>query len=76
MSSVLSLLIYAAEWGLAGIILYFVIEMIAMPPWAKRVCQSLLILIGVLAVIGALLGQPTPVSRLVPIPPAPPSIAR
>jgi hypothetical protein len=76
MSSALSLLIYAAEWGLAGIILYFVIEMIAMPPWAKRVCQALLILIGVLAVIGALLGQPTPVSRLSPIPPAPPSITR
>jgi len=76
MSNVLSLLIYAAEWGLAGIILYFVIEMIAMPPWAKRVCQALLILIAVLAVIGALLGQPTPVSRLSPIPPGPPSITR
>jgi len=36
----------------------------------------LLILLGVMAIIKALLGSPTPVSRLSPIPPGPPSIIR
>jgi uncharacterized oligopeptide transporter (OPT) family protein len=62
----LALLQYAAEWGLFGIILYFVIGMIAMPDWAKRVAQASLILIGVAAILGALLGQPRPVLRSAP----------
>jgi hypothetical protein len=72
----LALLIYAAEWGLFGLILYFVIAMIPMPEWAKRVAQALLILLGVMAILRALLGAPTPVSRSSPIPPGPPSILR
>jgi hypothetical protein len=73
---VLALLIYAAEWGLFGIILYFVIGLIPMPDWAKRVAQALLILLGVLAIIRGLLGSPIPVSRVSPIPPGPPAITR
>jgi cell division protein FtsW (lipid II flippase) len=72
----LALLIYAAEWALFGIILYFVIGMIPMPEWAKRAAQALLIVLGVLAILKALLGSPVPVSRLSPIPPGPPSITK
>lgn len=72
----LALLIYAAEWGLIGIILFFLIAWIPMPEWATRVAQSLLILIGVLAMLSALLGQPMrPISR-VPNPPGPASIIK
>ena len=56
----LALLIYAAEWGLFGLILFFVIAWIPMPPWATRTAQVLLVAIGVLAMISALLGQPRP----------------
>jgi hypothetical protein len=55
---VLSLLYYAAEVALFGIVIYFVIGMMPMPPWATRVCQTLWIVLCVLSVIAVVLGRP------------------
>lgn len=74
---VLSLALYFAELGLVGIVLYFVIGMIAMPEWATRICQGLLILIFVLAAVHVLIGGgPRRIPPLSPIPPGPASIIR
>lgn len=56
MADAIPLLTYAAEWGLLGIILYFVVGWIPMPDAPRRVAQGCLILVGVLSVLAALLG--------------------
>jgi len=55
--TLIPLIIYAAELALAAIILFYVVEMLAMPANMKRVCQGLIVLIAILSVIGALLGS-------------------
>lgn len=46
-----------AKIALAALILYFVIEMITtMPTWARQVCQLLIILLAILAVISLFIG--------------------
>jgi len=70
----ISVIIYAAELALAAIILFYVIEMLTMPANMKRICQSLIILIAVLSVIGVLLGSaPPPASHVGPLAPNSPS---
>jgi hypothetical protein len=72
--NVISVIIYAAELALAAIILFYVIEMLTMPANMKRICQSLIILIAVLSVIGVLLGSaPPPASHVGPLAPNSPS---
>jgi hypothetical protein len=53
----LSFLLYLAEWGLVGLILYYVIEALPMPGWAKIAAQGCLIAIAILAIVMALVGQ-------------------
>lgn len=46
-----------AKIALAALILFYVIEMITpMPVWARQVCQALLILLVILAVISLFVG--------------------
>ena len=72
--NVISVIIYAAELALAAIILFYVIDMLTMPANMKRICQSLIILIAVLSVIGVLLGSaPPPASHVGPLAPNSPS---
>jgi hypothetical protein len=72
--NVISVIIYAAELALAAIILFYIIEMLTMPANMKRICQSLIILIAVLSVIGVLLGSaPPPASHVGPLAPNSPS---
>jgi hypothetical protein len=72
--NVISVIIYAAELAVAAIILFYVIEMVTMPANMKRICQSLIILIAVLSVIGVLLGSaPPPASHVGPLAPNSPS---
>jgi hypothetical protein len=72
--NVIPLIIYASELALAAIILFYVVEMLAMPSNMKRVCQGLIILITILSVIGVLLGSaPPPASHVGPIAPNSPS---
>jgi hypothetical protein len=72
--NVISVIIYAAELALAAIILFYVIEMLTMPANMKRICQSLIVLIAVLSVIGVLLGSaPPPASHVGPLAPNSPS---
>jgi hypothetical protein len=72
--SVIPIIIYAAELALAAIILYYVVELLAMPGNMKRVCQLLIVLIAVLAVLQlAVAGTQTPVPRPLS---SPPSIVR
>jgi hypothetical protein len=72
--NVISVIIYAAELALAAIILFYVVEMLAMPGNMKRVCQGLIILIAILSVIGVLLGSaPPPASHVGPLAPNTPS---
>ena len=62
--SVIPIIIYAAELTLAAIILYYVVELLAMPGNMKRVCQLLIVLIAILAVLQlAVAGATTPVPR-------------
>ena len=55
--NVIPVIIYAAELAVAAIILFYVVEMLTMPANMKRVCQGLIVLIAILAVIGVLLGS-------------------
>jgi len=72
--SVISLVIYASEWAIAAIILFYVVEMLTMPVNMKRVCQGLIVLIAVLSVIGVLAGSaPASVPHVGPISPSTPS---
>ncbi len=72
--NVIPLIIYAAELALAAIILFYVVEMLAIPANMKRVCQGLIVLIAILSVIGVLLGSaPPPASHVGPIAPNSPS---
>ena len=72
--NLIPVIIYAAELALAAIILFYVIEMLPIPTNMKRVCQSLIILIAILSVIGVLLGSaPPPASHVGPIAPNSPS---
>ena len=72
--NVIPLIIYASELALAAIILFYVVEMLAMPANMKRVCQGLIILIAILSVIGVLLGSaPPPASHVGPTAPNSPS---
>jgi hypothetical protein len=71
--NVISLIIYAAELALAAIILFYVVEMLAIPANMKRVCQALIILIAILSVLGVLLGSAPLVSHVGPIAPNSPS---
>ena len=72
--NVIPLIIYASELALAAIILFYVVEMLAMPTNMKRVCQGLIILIAILSVIGVLLGSaPPPASHVGPTAPNSPS---
>jgi len=72
--NVIPLIIYASELAIAAIILFYVVEMLAMPTNMKRVCQGLIILIAILSVIGVLLGSaPAPASHVGPIAPNSPS---
>jgi hypothetical protein len=72
--NVISVIIYAAELAVAAIILFYVIEMVTMPANMKRICQSLIVLIAVLSVIGVLLGSaPPPASHVGPLAPNSPS---
>ena len=50
--TLIPLIIYAAELALAAIILFYVVEMLAMPGNMKRVCQGLIVLIAILSVSG------------------------
>jgi hypothetical protein len=62
--SVIPIIIYAAELALAAIILYYVVELLAMPGNMKRVCQLLIVLIAILAVLQlAVAGATTPIPR-------------
>jgi hypothetical protein len=78
--NVISVIIYAAELAVAAIILFYVIEMVTMPANMKRICQSLIVLIAVLSVIGVLLGSAPPsashVGPLAPNSPSNPSVVR
>jgi hypothetical protein len=72
--NVIPVIIYAAELAIAAIILYYVVEMLTMPANMKRVCQGLIVLVAILAVIGELLGSaPPPASRVGPLAPNSPS---
>jgi hypothetical protein len=72
--NVIPLIIYAAELALAAIILFYVVEMLAIPANMKRVCQGLIVLIAILSVIGVLIGSaPPPASHVGPIAPNSPS---
>ncbi len=72
--NVIPVIIYAAELAVAAIILFYVVEMLAMPANMKRVCQGLIILIAILSVIGMLLGSaPPPASRVGPLAPNSPN---
>lgn len=72
--NLIPLIVYAAELALAAIILFYVVEMLAMPRNVKRACQGLIILIAVLSVIGLLLGAaPPPASHVGPLAPNSPS---
>ena len=72
--NVIPLIIYASEFALAAIILFYVVEMLAIPANMKRVCQALIVLIAILSVIGVLLGSaPPPASHVGPIAPNSPS---
>jgi hypothetical protein len=72
--NVISVIIYAAELALAAIILFYIVEMLTMPPNMKRVCQGLIALIAILSVIGVLLGSaPPPASHVGPLAPNSPS---
>jgi hypothetical protein len=78
--NVIPLIIYASELALAAIILFYVVEMLAMPTNLKRVCQGLIILIAILSVIGVLVGSAPPsashVGPIAPNSPSNPSIVR
>jgi hypothetical protein len=68
------LIIYAAELAIAAIILFYVVEMLAMPTNMKRTCQGLIVLIAVLSLFGGLLGSaPPPASHVGPLAPNSPS---
>lgn len=72
--NVIPLIIYAAELALCAIILFYVVEMLAIPANMKRVCQALIILIAILSVVGDLLGSaPPPASHIGPTAPNSPS---
>ena len=72
--NVIPVIIYAAELALAAIILFYVVEMLTMPANMKRVCQSLIVLIAILSVIGVLLGSaPPPAAHVGPLAPNSPS---
>jgi hypothetical protein len=72
--SVIPVIIYAAELAVAAIILFYVVEMLAMPANMKRVCQGLIILIAILSVLGVLLGSaPPPAAHIGPLAPSSPS---
>jgi len=72
--NVIPVIIFAAELALAAIILFYVVEMLTMPGNMKRVCQSLIVLIAILSVIGELLGSaPPPAAHVGPIAPNSPS---
>lgn len=72
--NVIPLIIYAAELALAAIILFYVVEMLAIPANMKRVCQGLILLIAIPSVIGVLVGSaPPPASHIGPITPNSPS---
>jgi hypothetical protein len=72
--NIIPVIMYAAEWALAAIILFYVVEMLTMPANMKRVCQGLIILIAILSVIGVLLGSaPPPASHVGPLAPNSPS---
>ena len=72
--NLIPVIIYAAEWALAAIILFYVVEMLTMPANMKRACQGLIILIAILSVIGELVGTaPSPASHVGPIAPNSPS---
>lgn len=73
---VLSLAIFLSELALVGLVLYFVIGMIAMPDWARGVCQALLILIFVLAATQVVISGGPRRIPLVSNPPGPASIIR
>lgn len=56
------------------IILFYVVEMLAMPANMKRACQGLIVLIAIPSVIGAVLGSaPAPAAHVGPISPNSPS---
>jgi hypothetical protein len=78
--NVIPVIIYAAELAIAAIILFYVVQMLTMPANMKRVCQGLIVLIAILAVIGELLGSAPPsasrVGPLAPNSPSNPSIIR
>ncbi|MGZ5810279.1 MAG: hypothetical protein ACXWKA_11535 [Xanthobacteraceae bacterium] len=71
--NVIAVIIYASELALAAIILFYVVEMLAMPANMKRVCQGLIILIAILSVIGVLLGSAPPPAHVGPLAPNSPS---
>jgi hypothetical protein len=72
--NLIPVIIYAAELALAAIILFYVVEMLAMPANMKRACQGLIILIAVLSVIGMLLGsEPARGAYIGPLSPNSPS---
>lgn len=53
----LPLVAECAKIALAALIIYFVIEKIdTMPAWARQICQLLVILLAVLAVISLFIG--------------------
>lgn len=54
------------------IILFYVVEMLAMPANMKRACQGLIVLIAIPSVIGAVLGS-APAAHVGPISPNSPS---
>ena len=79
MINVIALAIYYAQLALVGIILFFVIGMIAMPENAKKICQALLVLIFLLAAIATAISESPPpgaARSIIPIPPGPPSIVQ
>lgn len=53
----IAFLLYLAEWGLVGLILYYIIEALPMPAWAKIAAQGCLIAIAVIAIVMSLVGQ-------------------
>lgn len=60
----IAFLLYLAEWGLVGLILYYVIEALPMPGWAKIAAQGCLIVIAIMAIVMALVGQRPAVARV------------
>jgi hypothetical protein len=58
--SVIAFAIEASKLAIMAIILWFVCELLPMPPVPKRVCQALIVLIAILATIQMVLADAVP----------------